>query len=122
MPSSFPSIEPSYSAKPSVTTYAVELTLQIDSEASETGWEIYHIASREEKDTLIIERPPGYYAGNNTVTVVEAIRLEAGNYRLQLLDPDGFCCSKGVGYYSLLGNGELLLFREGRFERSHNAI
>lgn len=93
VPSSPPSMMPSYSSMPSVTTYEVELTLNLDNESSQTGW---YIAS--EDDVVIIDRPPGYYSGNDTKAVKETIRLEAGNYLFSVLDSagDGFCCKQGM--------------------------
>ena len=117
IPSGSPSTTPSYSPKPSATKYAVEVTIKLDNDSSQTGW---FIAS--EDDTVIIDRQPGYYSGNDTLTIVEIIRLEAGEYQFSVLDTngDGFCCQQGVGFYSLYANGDLLLFRDGKFEYSYS--
>ena len=102
---------------PTVTTYVVEVTIALDSNSHETGW---HIAKEDE--TVVIDRPPGYYTGNDTQSVVETIRLEAGDYTFTALDTagNGFCCGGGVGFYSLYSNGESLLFRQGMFEYSYS--
>ena len=116
-PSSSPSAAPTVSSMPTVTTYAVEVTIALDSNSHETGW---HIANIDE--TVIIDRPPGYYAGNGTQSVVETIRLEAGDYTFTAFDTagNGFCCDGGLGFYSLYSNGESLLFRQGMFEYSYS--
>jgi len=117
IPSGSPSITPSYSPKPSVTKYAIEVTIKLDNVSSQTGWFISF-----EDDTVILDRPPGYYSGNDTLAIVEIIRLEAGEYQFSVLDTngDGFCCQQGLGFYSLYSSGDLLLFREGRFEYSYS--
>jgi hypothetical protein len=113
IPSSLPSLLPSYSSMPSVTTYAVEVTFKFDASSSETGWLLL-----SEDGTVLVDCSPGYYTGNDTLSVAEIVRLEAGEYKLAVLDSagNGFCCQEGIGFYSLYSNGDLLLFREGRFE------
>jgi len=112
-PTAWPSMPPSLSSSPTITKYEVEVTITLDKGSSETGW---YIASDD--DVVIIDRPTGWYTGNDSLTVVETIRLEAGNYVFSVLDTngDGFCCSQGIGLYSLYSNGELLLFQQGKFE------
>ncbi|KAL7539416.1 hypothetical protein ACHAXR_010447, partial [Thalassiosira sp. AJA248-18] len=116
-PTGSPSMKPSHSSMPSVTTYALEVTIKLDNDSSQTGW---YIATDD--GTVIIDRPPGYYNGNDTLTTVETVKLEAGEYQFSLLDTegDGFCCQQGFGFYSVYSNGDLLLFREARFEYSYN--
>lgn len=108
---------PTVSNAPLVTTYPVEVSLKLDGNSEQTGWYI----TSADNGTLIIDRPPGYYAGNDTLTVVENIKLEAGEYKFFLVDSegDGFCCVDGIGFYSLYSNGSLLLSEEARFGYSH---
>ena len=117
-PSLEPSIAPSLSSKPSVTKYAIEVQIKLDNDSSQTGWSITSV----DDGTVIIDRPPGYFSGNDTQILVETIRLEAGEYTFSVLDSngDGFCCEQGIGYYSLYSNKKLLLFRQGEFEYSYS--
>jgi len=102
--------------KPSLTNYAVEITITLDKDSSQTGWNIV-----SEDGAVITDRPTGYYTGNDSMTIVETVRLVAGEYLFSVLDTngDGFCCARGVGFYQLLSNGQLLLFRQGSFEFSY---
>jgi len=122
MPSQIPSVlhsmAPSHSSEPSVTTFAVEVTIKFDNKSSQTGW---YIVSAD-NTTVIVDRPPGYFSGNDTLTVIETIMLEAGEYKFTVLDTngDGFCCKQGLGFYSLYSNGDSLLFQQGRFKYLHD--
>ena len=72
---------------------------------------------------IIINRPSGYYVGNDTLTITETVILEsAETYRFTVFDTygDGFCCNEGVGFYSIYHDGQLLVFREGDFEYSYS--
>ena len=107
---------PSHSVKPSVTTYPIDVSLTFDSSSSQTGWNIVRDGN------VIIDRPPGYFNGCDTLTIAETVRLEAGEYIFTVLDTkgNGFCCKDGVGFYSLYSDGNLLLFRQGAFEYSYS--
>ena len=115
-PTHAPSTVPSQSFQPTVTKYAVEIQVKLDNDSSQTGWSI----SSGVDGTILIDRPPGYFTGNDTLTVVETVRLEAGEYIFTVIDPDGFCCIQGLGFYSLYSDGKLLLFRQGEFEESYS--
>ena len=112
MPSLAPSSPPK-SAVTATTTTSIEVTIKFDGNAEETGWSI-----TAEDGTVIFDRKPGHYTGKDSLTGTETILLAPGNYTFTLLDSygDGFCCNKGVGFYSIYSNGDLLLFREGRFD------
>ncbi|EJK70971.1 hypothetical protein THAOC_07628, partial [Thalassiosira oceanica] len=95
--------------------HLVEMSILLDSAAAETGFVLSW------GDVVILERKPGYFEGKDSTTVTESIYLPAGEYILTLLDTagDGFCCSKGAGFYSLLHAGELILFGQATFEYEH---
>ena len=112
--SDMPSLAPSNPPKSAVTaTTSIEVTIKFDGNAEETGWSI-----TAEDGTVIVDRKPGHYTGKDSLTGTETILLAPGNYTFTVLDSygDGFCCDKGVGFYSVYSNSGLLLFREGRFE------
>ena len=115
-PSGVPSLVPSVSIKPSLTKYDVEITISLDKDSAQTGWNI-----SLEDGTILIDRPTGYFSGNDSGSIVETVRLTAGEYLFTVLDTngDGFCCARGVGFYQLFSNGQLLLFRQGSFEFSY---
>lgn len=115
-PSGMPSMMPSHSFKPSVTSYSIEVMMKLDGYSSQTGWNI------AKGGNVIIDRPPPYFRGNNTLSVFETVKLEAGEYVFTALDSngDGLCCQHGVGFYSVYSNGQLLLFRQGTFEYSYS--
>eukprot|EP00580_Thalassiosira_gravida_P020716 CAMPEP_0201681074 /NCGR_PEP_ID=MMETSP0494-20130426/50919_1 /ASSEMBLY_ACC=CAM_ASM_000839 /TAXON_ID=420259 /ORGANISM="Thalassiosira gravida, Strain GMp14c1" /LENGTH=1514 /DNA_ID=CAMNT_0048164805 /DNA_START=372 /DNA_END=4916 /DNA_ORIENTATION=- len=104
---------PTHSPQPTVTKYAVEVTIKFDNYSSQTGW---YIASDD--GDVIISREPGHYSGKDASSIIENIRLEVGNYQFSVTDTngDGFCCKEGTGYYSLTFNGDILLYEQGRFK------
>jgi len=105
--------------KPTFTT-SIEVTIKLDGSSSETGW---NIALDADASNIIINRPSGYYAGNDTLTITETVILDsAETYRFTVFDTygDGFCCNEGVGFYSIYHDGQLLVFREGDFEYSYS--
>ena len=80
--------------------YDLEITIKFDDDSSQTGWYI------SQDETIILDRPPGYFSGNDTATIMEMVRLEAGQYTFTVLDTEGngFCCEQGLGFYSLYAN------------------
>eukprot|EP00585_Thalassiosira_rotula_P012385 CAMPEP_0196132222 /NCGR_PEP_ID=MMETSP0910-20130528/1936_1 /TAXON_ID=49265 /ORGANISM="Thalassiosira rotula, Strain GSO102" /LENGTH=1503 /DNA_ID=CAMNT_0041391811 /DNA_START=348 /DNA_END=4859 /DNA_ORIENTATION=- len=104
---------PTHSPQPTVTKYAVEVTIKFDNHSSQTGWYI-----TSDDGDVIISRQPGYYSGKDASTITEIVRLEVGNYQFSVLDTngDGFCCKEGTGYYSLTNNRDVLLYEQGRFK------
>lgn len=98
VPTSVPSMAPSFSSRPSVATYALEITIHLDGASSETGWRITSV----DDGVVVISRPSGYYSGNDSQTITEIVRLEAGNYVFTVLDSkgDGFCCQQGKKHFS----------------------
>lgn len=119
-PSHTPTTKPSISSHPTETMYLVDLTVKLDSLASETG---FYIASISD-GTIYFDRPPGYFNGMDKETIEESISLPAGEYHFALLDTggNGFCCQQGFGFYSLYDNesGEVLVFRDGNFGDAKN--
>ena len=116
-PSGLPSLIPSF--HPTVST-SIQVTIKFDNNATQTGWYVTN-----ENGNRIIERLPGYYTGNDTLTITESVNLEdvTGNYTFTVLDSygNGLCCNEGVGFYSIHANdGQLLLFGEGQFGYSQN--
>ena len=119
-PSHTPTTKPSISSHPTQTMYIVDLTVKLDSLASETG---FYIASISD-GAVYFDRPPGYFNGMDKETIEETISLPAGEYHFALLDTggNGFCCQQGFGFYSLYDNesGEVLVFSDGNFGDAKN--
>jgi len=69
--------------KPTFTT-SIEVTIKLDGSSSETGW---NIALDKDASDIIINRPSGYYAGNDTLTITETVILDsAETYRFTVFD------------------------------------
>jgi hypothetical protein len=113
-------MKPSISSRPTENMYIVDMTIKLDSDASQTG---FYIASVSD-GTVYFDRPPGYYNGMDKETIEESIPLPAGQYHFALLDSggDGFCCQNGFGFYSLYDNssGDVLVFSDGKFGDAKN--
>ncbi|EJK71550.1 hypothetical protein THAOC_06994, partial [Thalassiosira oceanica] len=101
---------------PTLALHEVQVSLNLDSNSAETGFRIIDDSS----GAVLVERPPGYFSGKDNSIVAEVVLLPASTYTLLVLDSagDGFCCSSGVGLYTVLdvASGDLLLFGQGRFE------
>ena len=112
LPSMIPSLHPTIST-------SIQVKIKFDNNATQTGWYI-----TSENGNRIIERLPGYYTGNDTLTITESVNLDdaAGNYTFTILDSDGngLCCNEGVGFYSINANDGQLIFGEGQFGYLHN--
>jgi len=119
-PTLSPTMKPSISSRPTENMYIVDMTIKLDSDASQTG---FYIASVSD-GTVYFDRPPGYYNGMDKETIEESIPLPAGQYHFALLDSggDGFCCQNGFGFYSLYDNssGDVLVFSDGKFGDAKN--
>ena len=99
----------------------MQVSLNLDSNSAETGFRVIE----ELSGAVLVERPPGYFSGRDNSIVVEVVLLPGSTYILQILDSagDGFCCSSGVGLYTVLdvSSGDLLLFGRGTFKSELNS-
>jgi len=108
------------SGLPTLALHEVQFSFHLDSHSVETGFRIIAPSG-----AVLLERLPGYFAGRDNLIVLEVVLLPGSTYTLQVLDSagDGFCCSSGVGLYTVLdiSTGDLLLFGRGTFESEMNS-
>jgi hypothetical protein len=78
----------SWSSEPS---YNVTIGIQLDSKPEETGFSLVDLDSLS--NNIIVQRDPGYYAGQQYQYVEESISVVAGNYAVTVEDSgnDGLC-------------------------------